>query len=89
MITNEILLVQIAESKKLGELTPELFRSFVDIASRRIKTAQYKHLDYPDDKVNYAVEQLCKSWAKFEPDKSQNPFAYFMTIVTQSFRKRN
>ncbi len=35
--------------------------------------------------VSFAVVNLCANWHKFDPEKSDNPFAFYTTACYRSF----
>lgn len=79
--TNTYLLLLMEESRDRKVITEELAQALYTIAYRVIYKPMYSHFMYRDDMLSDAVEHLCKSWHKFNPQKSDNPFAYFVTII--------
>ena len=84
-VTNEDILFEIAKSKVDGKVTNKLGRVFGWIAERRADVAQYDYLSYRADMIAYAIERMVISYVKFNPEKSDNPFAYLHTVAGCAF----
>lgn len=84
-VTNAQLLVAIAEAKEKGKLTNELARYLQMIAERYSYSASFVGYSFREDMVSFAVVNLCANWHKFDPAKSDNPFAFYTTAVYRSF----
>ncbi len=80
---NEDLLRYVAESKKAGEPTPELFEFFVIITEKWLIKKGYQQLTYRGDLVFETILFLNKYWNNFDSSKSQNPFAYYLQMINQ------
>ena len=86
-VKNSDLLEAVVESKKLGKLTPgtiDMFKLMIEGISKKMS---YKNPDDRDDCMSFAMEDLCKYWNRFDPEKSNNPFAYFTQIAKHGFAK--
>jgi DNA-directed RNA polymerase specialized sigma subunit len=84
-VTNAQLLEAIADAKKKGKLTNELARYLQMIAERYSYSASFVGYSFREDMVSFAVVNLCANWNKFDPTKSDNPFAFYTTAVYRSF----
>lgn len=73
---------QLEESTAAGVPTKDLYQTFVDISSKTVNKAAYKHLSYPDEIINDAVMFMIKNWQKADPNKQ--PFAYFYQLAVMS-----
>lgn len=86
-VKNSDLMVAIVESKKAGKLTPDAIAMFGLMIQGITKKFAYKDPDDKDDCMAFAMEDLCKYWNRFDPEKSNNPFAYFTQIAKNGFAK--
>jgi hypothetical protein len=58
------------------------------IAQRLSSKPQFYHYPYKDDMVSDGVENCLLYMDNFDPDKSENPFAYFTQIIYYAFLRR-
>jgi hypothetical protein len=86
-VKNSDLLKAVCESKQKGELTRETIDMFILMIHGISKKMAYKDPDDKDDCMAFAMEDLCKYWNRFDPAKSNNPFAYFTQIAKNGFAK--
>jgi hypothetical protein len=86
-LTNGTLLPEVIRAKKLGYVTPELAKMLMLLTERYARSAQFAGYSYRDDMVSEALANLCQNALKFNPERSQNPFAYYTTAITNSFRQ--
>lgn len=86
-VRNSDLLRAFNESKTKGQLTNETIEMFTLMIEGISKKMAYKDPDDKDDCMAFAMEDLCKYWDRFDPEKSNNPFAYFTQIAKNGFAK--
>ena len=86
-VKNSELLRAVFESKQRGELTRETIDMFSLMIDGISKKMAYKDPDDKDDSMAFAMEDLCKYWNRFDPTKSNNPFAYFTQVAKNGFAK--
>ena len=86
-VKNSELLAAVVESKNAGKLTPETIAMFTLMISGIAKKMSYKDPEDREDCMAFAMEDLCKYWNRFNPEKSNNPFAYFTQIAKNGFAK--
>lgn len=84
-VTNAQLLEAIAEDKQTGKLSNKLAKYLHMIAERYSYSASFGGYSFREDMVSFAVVNLCANWHKFDPTKSDNPFAFYTTAVYRSF----
>jgi hypothetical protein len=84
-VTNAQLLEAFHEAKALGRLTDRMARYLQMIAERYSYHPWFVGYSYRDDMVAAAVVNLVANWHKFNPEKSDNPFAYYTTASYRSF----
>ena len=86
-VKNSELLRAILESKEKGALTPETISMFYLMINGISKKMAYKDPEDKEDCMAFAMEDLCKYWNRFDPAKSNNPFAYYTQIAKNGFAK--
>lgn len=85
-VTNAQLLEEIQACKKNGgKLSGTLARYLQMIAERYSYSSSFGGYSFREDMVSFAVVNLCANWHKFDPAKSDNPFAFYTTAVYRSF----
>jgi len=84
-VTNKALLAEFKVSREKGEMTKELAKMVMLICERYARRGSYASYTYNDDLQSFALMNLVKSWKSFNPEKSQNPFAYFTSCIHNSF----
>jgi DNA-directed RNA polymerase specialized sigma subunit len=87
-VKNSDLIRAIKESKEKGQLTRETIEMFVLMTDGISKKMAYKNEEDKQDCIAFALEDLCKYWDRFNPEKSNNPFAYFTQIIWYAFIRR-
>jgi hypothetical protein len=87
MVTNEILLAEIIKARELGEMTEELYMMIHAIVEALAKKPQWEGIDeyLLEEMKSEARVHLMKHGLKFDPTKSDNPFAYYSTSIHGSF----
>ena len=84
-VNNKGLLEEFKISKARGEMTPALAKMLMLICERYARKGSYVSYTYNEDMQAFALMNLVKSWKSFNPEKSNNPFAYFTSCITNSF----
>jgi len=85
-VTNAQLLEAIAADKANNKtLSPRLAKYLYMIAERYSYSSSFGGYSFREDMVSFAVVNLCANWHKFDPDKSDNPFAFYTTAAYRSF----
>ena len=88
-LNNSDLLVQLRISREQNLVTDELGQMFLTLVTRFQSKSSW--CNYPkqvkDEFMSNALCDLMDAWYKFNEEKSQNPFSYFTTCVSNSFRK--
>lgn len=85
-VNNGDLLKEIEKSRKQGKMTDELAKMLMELCTRYSTHPDYANIySYKQDMVSFALMTLCKVWVRFDPAKSNNPFAYFTQIARHAF----
>jgi len=85
-VTNAQLLEAIAADKLAGRvLSSKLAKYLWMIAERYSYSPSFAGYSFREDMVSFAVVNLCANWYKFDPEKSDNPFAFYTTAAYRSF----
>jgi hypothetical protein len=86
-VTNAELREALAEARAKGVLTERLAKGLMLIAEKYSRSPQYVGYSYREDMVAEAIAAEARAWDKFDPEKSDNPFAYFTTVCYRAFLK--
>lgn len=85
-VTNAQLLPEIQACKDNGnKLSNTLAKYLYMIAERYSYSPSFGGYSFREDMVSFAVVNLCANWHKFDPAKSDNPFAFYTTACYRSF----
>lgn len=85
-VTNAQLLEAIAADKANNKtLSPQLAGYLHKIAERYSFSSSFGGYSFREDMVSFAVVNLVANWHKFDPEKSDNPFAFYTTAAYRSF----
>jgi hypothetical protein len=86
-LSKKELLGAVMESKRLGYMSDDLAFKLQLLASKYARSAQFARYTYNDDMQAYAMMMLVRTWNSFNPEKSDNPFAFFTQCIKNSFRQ--
>lgn len=85
-VTNAQLIEAIAADKANGmKLSNKLAGYLYMIAERYSYSPSFAGYSFREDMVSVAVMNLVANWHKFDPAKSDNPFAFYTTAAYRSF----
>ena len=81
-----------AQADEAGEPTPRIPESigtcFFMIARRLASKGNFSGYTYKEEMISDALENCVVAVHSFNPEKSQNPFAYFTQIIWYAFLRR-
>lgn len=84
-VTNKELLVELKKMKETSKISNELGMMIMKIARKYATKPNYSSYTYIQDMISEAICTVCLYLHNFNPEKSQNPFAYITQIVHNSF----
>lgn len=84
-LNNPDLLAQVVISKQNGKMSDILAHMLMLLCLRYATKPGYAGYTYNDDMQGYALMMLCRTWHKFDPEKSDNPFAFYTQCIKHSF----
>lgn len=84
-LNNPDMLREIKASLEKGDMTNELVNMLMKLTERYGNHPKYCNYTYNDDMKAYALLMLCRTWHKFNPERSDNPFAFFTQCIKHSF----
>lgn len=82
-LTNKQMLEEWTKSLEQDQPTAKFALGLKLIAERSAK--KYGNNDWYDDNVGNALLRMLEVWKKYDPEKSQNPFAYFTQVAKMEF----
>lgn len=80
-VSNKELFNQIVISKEKGSLTPEALVMLQRMVKEISKKFKYKMEEDREDCQAFAIEDIIKYWDRFNPEKSNNAFAFFTQMI--------
>lgn len=84
-IKNKELFEEVVKCKQTGVISDKLAQGFIQIATRYGSKPNFANYTYREDMVAEAIVTLCEKWNQFDPERTQNPFAYFTQIIHNKF----
>lgn len=73
--------------KSHGKTTPNLAMMYIKLCERYATRSNWRGYTYNDEMQGQALLQLSQIGLQFNEAKSQNPFAYYTAVVTNSFTR--
>ena len=70
-------LYEVISSKKKGKMSNRLGTMLTELVKRYASGVRYGKYVYNEDMQAYAMMMLCRTWHKFRPEVSYNPFAFY------------
>lgn len=86
-LNNRDLLEEIIKSQEQDELTPKALKMLMMLAERASNKLIYYNPNDKADCIAFAHMDLYRYWRNFNPEKSNNAFAYFTEIAKKGFAK--
>jgi len=76
------------QGKPVPQITNDIGKCFLMIAKRLSNKGNFVGYTYKDEMVGDALENCMVAIHSFDPEKSNNPFAYFTQIIWYAFLRR-
>lgn len=86
-IKNSDFTAEIIFSKQIGKLTPKAVDMFVKLTNHAIRRLPYSDPRDREDCVQFALLDLLLYWKNFNPEISNNAFAFFTQISYNGYAK--
>lgn len=84
-LTNKELLAEVINAKQKGVMTDKLATMLMMLTRKYAKKGNFVNYTYNEDMVSYALMMLVRTWNSFNPEKSNNPFAFYTQCIKNSF----
>lgn len=84
-LSNKNLLQEVIASKEQSQMSDELAKMLMLLVAKYGKKGNWAGYTYNEDMQGYALMHLMNSWKSFNPEKSNNPFAFFTQCIKNSF----
>lgn len=84
-INNADLLIELEKSRAQDKMTEKLGNMFKLLTKRYAEVPRFASYTYNDDMQAYALLVIVKYWRTFNPEKSNNPFAFFTQAIKRAF----
>lgn len=86
-VSNKELLKEIIESKEQDELTPRAVEIICKMANELSKVLKYKYIEDKEDCVAAGIADVIKHWRVFDPNRSENAFAFYSQVIKNGMAK--
>ena len=86
-VSNKELCKEIIISKEKGQLTPEALKMLDRMVREISKIFNYKLEEDREDCQSFAMEDVIKYWNRFNPEKSNNAFAFYTQMIKHGYAK--
>lgn len=84
-LNNPDMLRELNISLQQNKMTDTLVNMLMMLTDRYGNHPKYCNYTYNEDMKAYALLMLCRTWHKFNPKRSDNPFAFFTQCIKHSF----
>lgn len=74
-------------SKDHGRITENLGRMYIKLSERYAQRSNWRGYTYIEEMKGQAILQLSQVGLQFDESKSENPFAYYTSAITNSFTR--
>ena len=76
------------KGKEIPQVPNYIGECFIKIATHLSYKSNFINYTFRDDMISDGIENCLTAAAKFDPDKSSNPFAYYTQIIYFAFIRR-
>lgn len=86
-LNNKDLLAEVLKSKEQGRMTDKLARMLQLLCAKYGSKGNFANYTYNEDMQAFAMFMLVRTWDSFNPEKSENAFAFFTQCIKNSFKQ--
>lgn len=86
-VKNKDLREEIIMCKENDELSPKALEMLMLMADKFANKLTYIYSEDREDCIQFAVMDCYQYWRGYDPEKSQNAFAYYTQIIKNGFAK--
>lgn len=86
-VKNKDLREELIKSKENDKLSAEALDMFILMANKFSQKFKYIYPEDREDCISFAVMDCYRYWKGYDPEKSQNAFAYVTQIIKNGFAK--
>lgn len=86
-INKAVLLAATMKAKEQGHMTDELAKLLQLLTSQYGSAYRFASYSYNDDMQSYAMMMLVRTWDRFNPERSDNAFAFYTQCIKNSFKQ--
>ena len=86
-VNSKQLFEAIVKSKEKGELTPQALNMLLMMIDKISNIFKYKMEEDREDCMAFAMEDVIRYWNRFNPEKSNNAFAFYTQMIKNGFAK--
>lgn len=84
-LNNGDLMIEVKLSLHNEKMTNKLTHMLMMLTDRYGSQPKFSGYSFIDDMKAYALYMLCRTWNRFNPERSNNPFAFFTQCIKHSF----
>lgn len=87
-VNNAKLKAELIKCREKDELSVEAIKMFQLMSTKYITKLKFKYEEDKDDCIAGAVMDCYLYWRSYDPNKSDNAFAYFSTVIRNGWGKQ-
>lgn len=80
-ISNKEFYKEICKCQKEDVCSDKLAQYFITLSVKIANKTNFSGYTFKDEFISESIEACIKAWKKFDPNKSENPFSYFTTVI--------
>ena len=84
-INNKEMHAELVQCRETGELSDKAADAFMQIVMNYSKKNRFFGYSYLEEMQGEALATMCEKWDRYDPTRTQNPFAYFTQIAHNCF----
>lgn len=86
-IDKKELLAEVIHAREVGTMTDKLAKLLQLLTKQYATSARFASYSYNDDMQSYAMMMLVRTWNRFNPERSDNAFAFYTQCIKNSFKQ--